>query len=243
MKRNYPQFIHTAFVVFILSPVFAFVSMAQASDITPEKVVELVNQDRISQNLPSLQMNDLLTRAAQAKVDDMRQEGYFAHTSPMGVTPWHWVQESGYEYHFAGENLAIRFTDAEEQERAWMASVKHKENILNPKYRDIGVAVEKTIQNGKESIIVVQMFGLPMGVTVPVLPTIADASVQGTSNETPVPSKQTASYMDQAGLWMQWFGFLIVGMMISTSLLMIFVERKIVYYKWFHKNHIFQYRG
>jgi hypothetical protein len=141
---------------------------ASASDITPEKVIELTNQDRAKEGLPALVANDKLAQAAQMKADDMAQREYFAHTSPSGVTPWHWIEKSGYSYRYAGENLAIRFTDAEEEQKAWMDSPKHRENILSDKYGEIGVAV-KTVSMKDEApaIVTVQLFGTRVGQVLP----------------------------------------------------------------------------
>ncbi len=151
----------------VFSVVCMLSSVADASDIVPKTVVALSNADRSAQGLPLLSENEALMKAAQAKADDMAKNGYFAHTSPSGVTPWYWVKQSGYGYRLAGENLAIRFTNAESQEKAWMESVKHKENILNPKYRDTGVAVKHIIQDGQDVLITVQLFGLADGVVLP----------------------------------------------------------------------------
>ncbi len=129
------------------------------ASITPDEIVELVNRDRLEARLPNLNRSSVLDRAAEAKADDMALEGYFSHTSPSGVTPWDWFREAKYEYRYAGENLAIHFRDAVSQERAWMESRKHCENILSPKYREIGVAIRPMRFEGKETVVAVQMFG------------------------------------------------------------------------------------
>lgn len=226
MKYTHLQYIGISARIAVLSLFFVFISVAQASEITPKKVVELVNQDRASQNLTFLHVNDMLTRAAQAKADDMAKHAYFAHTSPSGVTPWFWIQRYGYDYRVAGENLAIRFTDAEDQEQAWMTSVKHRENILNPQYGDIGVAVKHTIQNGQEVSIVVQMFGSLSGVASPFAKDQGktemmqeDASnalipsVNGTHNRTEEVLKfpeQSTTYFEPSSMRMHRFGFTVV---------------------------------
>lgn len=223
-----------------MSLIFAWTSIAQASEITPDRVVKLVNQDRAMQGLQPLQFNDTLAQAAQAKADDMVKNTYFSHTSPSGVTPWDWIQKSGYDYRFAGENLAIRFTDAEDQERAWMASVKHKENILNLKYRDIGVAVEKTVRDGQEMIIVVQMFGVPFGSVVTVAQE-TDLTLENPHNVL-IPSTSIASqdvskttYAPEPGrlyfggweIWMQWIGFTMVLLIAYTGFLFTIMKKRV----------------
>ncbi|MBI4101382.1 MAG: hypothetical protein HY443_00265, partial [Candidatus Nealsonbacteria bacterium] len=91
---------------------------------------------------------------------DILEKGYFDHWSPEGVSPWYWFNEAGYDYKFAGENLAIGFLDSEEVHRAWLDSPTHKENILNRNYQEIGLAVLKGEFAGRgETNVVVQLFG------------------------------------------------------------------------------------
>jgi uncharacterized protein YkwD len=44
------------------------------------------------------------------KANDMATLSYFAHTSPSGLTPWHWFAKANYVFSYAGENLAIDFS-------------------------------------------------------------------------------------------------------------------------------------
>jgi uncharacterized protein YkwD len=125
-------------------------------------LVDLTNDARKVDNLPILALNDKLTSAAQLKANDMAESGYFAHTSPEGVTPWHWFNEAEYTFVFAGENLAVDFTESEDVENAWLNSPKHRENILDPRFQEIGIAVKPGIYQGHETTFVVQMFGTPI---------------------------------------------------------------------------------
>jgi hypothetical protein len=146
-----------AVVSLVLALVFA--SPVLASEITSENVVRYVNAAREKEGLSRLAVNEKLTAVATAKVNDMVAHGYFAHTSPAGLTPWHWFEKIGYDYKYAGENLAINFTTAEAQQIAWMNSPTHRKNILNVNYREIGVAVAAGEVNGTLGIITVQEFG------------------------------------------------------------------------------------
>ena len=146
-------------VIISLMAVMVFVSSAQASEINAENVVKYVNEARIKEGLVELQVSEKLTEVATAKVNDMVAHNYFAHTSPAGLTPWRWFELKGYDYKYAGENLAINFTTAEDQQIAWMKSPTHKKNILNVNYQEIGVAVAAGEVNGTLGIISVQEFG------------------------------------------------------------------------------------
>lgn len=61
---------------------------------------------------------------------------------------------------YAGENLAMQFTEANEVEEAWMVSPLHRANIVNKKYTDIGIGISTGLYNGSSTIYVVQLFGM-----------------------------------------------------------------------------------
>lgn len=140
------------------------ISQAQivfASGITSEKMIDLINRSRAEAGVSSLAVNSQLSSAAKAKAEDMFRFQYFDHTSPSGTTPWHWIREAGYEYSYAGENLAIDFVTAEGAHKALMESSSHQRNILNSNYSEIGVAAMSDIFEETKSIIIVEMFGSP----------------------------------------------------------------------------------
>ena len=89
----------------------------------------------------------------------MFAKGYWAHVSPIGTEPWYFITKSGYKYQHAGENLARDFSNPKDIVDAWMASPTHKQNLLDARYQDIGIAVMDGYINGVETTIVVQMFG------------------------------------------------------------------------------------
>jgi uncharacterized protein YkwD len=130
-----------------------------ASDITAEKVIELVNIERQKRNAVALSHNETLSRVAEDKAKDMIEKNYFAHTSPEGKTPWYWYEKENYDYKYAGENLAINFVSAEKQMEAWMKSETHRKNILSENFTEMGVAVASGKIDGKDVIITVQEFG------------------------------------------------------------------------------------
>lgn len=133
----------------------SFPALAARETLTVEQVLEQANADRAQLGLPALQLDQSLNLAALAKAEDMLANNYFAHVSPEGVKPWYWFKALGYEYSYAGENLAVGYEDAADLERSWMASPKHRENLLSPQYRDMGVAI--VYKNGQK--IIVQLFG------------------------------------------------------------------------------------
>lgn len=134
-----------------------------AANISSREVMALTNEARRAEGIQAMTMNSVLEKAAQEKAQDMLAHNYFAHISPQGLTPWYWIEKNNYEYRYAGENLAINFANAAQQQRAWMDSPTHRKNILNAKYSETGVAVAKGLMDGKEVIVTVQLFGAPVG--------------------------------------------------------------------------------
>jgi len=124
-------------------------------------LVDLTNRDRTTANVKELKVNPLLEKAAQAKADDMAARGYFAHNTPEGLSPWYWLNEAGYKYVFAGENLAVNFNDSNDVQRAWMNSKGHFLNILNPRFTEIGIATSTGVYKNRIAVFVVQFFGAP----------------------------------------------------------------------------------
>jgi hypothetical protein len=132
-----------------------------ATDITTNKLYELTNDVREKNGLSDLQYSDELAQAAQAKANDMFTHNYWAHYSPSGKTPWDFIIASGYNYEFAGENLAKNFLFSQGTVDAWMNSQSHRDNILKREYEEVGFAVVNGVINGEETTLVVQMFGTP----------------------------------------------------------------------------------
>jgi hypothetical protein len=128
-----------------------------------EDAVGLMNKERAERGLPTFAVNETLAKAAQAKLSDMEKKNYFAHTSPEKLTPWSFIDAAGYDYRFAGENLAIHFKNPESEHVAWMKSEKHCQNILDPRFREVGMAVGKVFFEGRETMLVVSMFGAKAG--------------------------------------------------------------------------------
>lgn len=124
-------------------------------------LVDLANDDRAARELNGLRINPKLVAAAQLKANDMAAKGYFSHTTPEGYDSWHWFRIVGYDYSYAGENLAVDFSESNDVERAWMSSPTHRDNILNGNYTEIGIATAKGVYKGRETIFVAQMFGRP----------------------------------------------------------------------------------
>ncbi len=135
-----------------------------SATLTKEGVIDLTNQARLKNgNLPALTENATLDTSAQAKLKDMFDKQYFEHVSLTNVGPGDVVQAAGYDYIMVGENLALGgFTSNADLVDAWMNSPGHRANILNTKYKEIGVAVGTGMYKGRKVWIGVQHFGVPL---------------------------------------------------------------------------------
>lgn len=131
------------------------------ANVTASILIDLTNESRLAYNETPLVRNQILDHAAELKAEDMVREQYFAHNSPKGVTPWHWFKEAGYMFLYAGENLAINFTDAVAVRDAWLASPTHRANLLDVKFKEIGMATVQGLYKNDPTIYVVQLFGTP----------------------------------------------------------------------------------
>ncbi len=139
----------------------------------PGQIIAKTNEVRVKNKTPELKSNPKLTAAAQKKAEDMVAKGYWAHFSPDGKTPWDFVREAGYEFLAAGENLARDFDSISPMVSAWLASPSHADNLLSSNFTEIGVGVAQGVISGKNTTVVVQIFGKPAFVP------IAEAQPQG----------------------------------------------------------------
>lgn len=132
-----------------------------SSGITQQEIVNLTNQQRQKYGLEPLIEDERLNKAAYAKALNMFAENYWAHYSPSGKDPWSFINGAGYQFSYAGENLARNFYTSDEVVKAWMNSPTHKANIINSNYQNIGIAVVEGVLSGQKTTLVVQEFGSP----------------------------------------------------------------------------------
>lgn len=161
-----------------------------ATDISVDKLYQLTNEQRQNNSLSPLSLNSTLNLAAQRKAENMFAENYWSHYSPDGKTPWDFILGAGYQYEYAGENLAKNFLFSNGVVDAWMDSTTHRENILKKEYTEVGYAIVNGILNGEQTTIVVQEFGKPMASSF--TPETVEAS-EVTNNVPAVPEIKSAT--------------------------------------------------
>jgi uncharacterized protein YkwD len=199
-NNHRPKTLHPAaiifyviFLIFIQATITVFERinpniLGYASNITVNDLLTITNQKRVENKLPHLTLNTELNNAAAGKAQDMFTKNYWAHNAPDGTPPWVFVTGAGYNYLYAGENLAKDFGDSMGVVNAWMDSSTHRQNILNSKYKDIGFAVVNGKLNGEETTLVVQFFGTTAGGT-PQTTQVA-AAVANPSPTIPIPTSK-----------------------------------------------------
>jgi uncharacterized protein YkwD len=133
-----------------------------------QRVVVLVNEARASGHwcgrqhfppVPPVFRSALLDRAAQRHAEEMARRGYFDHRAPDGSEPRDRVRRAGYRPRLTGENIAFAPESAEEVVRGWLDSPGHCENIMDARFREIGIGLATGSRRGH--IYWVQDFGSP----------------------------------------------------------------------------------
>ncbi|HEX6396757.1 MAG TPA: CAP domain-containing protein [Steroidobacteraceae bacterium] len=132
------------------------------------RVVELVNEARSHGRrcgrekfsaAPALRASRKLDDAAAEHARDMARKKYFEHEGSDGSQPRDRVKRAGYQSRLTGENIALGPQSAEEVVAGWLDSPGHCANIMEPRFRDIGVGLATGPKRGQ--IYWVQNFGSP----------------------------------------------------------------------------------
>ncbi len=114
-------------------------STSQTIDPLITEVVALTNSYRSQHGLEPLTLNINLSQSAQTHSQDMALSDFFSHTGSDGSRTSDRTKLAGYESSYVGQNIAAGYITAEEVVRGWMNSPGHRENILNPNYKEIGI--------------------------------------------------------------------------------------------------------
>lgn len=232
----HPSFI-SLFAILILAVQVALPSVSKlgpavlgyAYNIPAEKVVELTNKEREVAGLPALEFNETLSKSAKEKAIDMFEKDYWAHNSPDGTQPWKFFNDAGYQYRYAGENLARDFSNAEDAVKTWMESPTHKENLLSRRYKEIGIAVVDGELKGVETTLIVQHFGTQFGDTTPLpTPAVTVPESQGAQTEDLVAGIKKSStniFVSPLGILKKISG-VVLAILIGVLVLDIFIVKR-----------------
>ena len=118
---------------------------ADPGDLQPDAanaaaIFDRLNRARVDAGVDPLAWSPALAKVAAGHALEMYLEGYFSHVSPVTGTVGDRLDAAGITYSRAGENLALAATPTQVHE-GLMGSPGHRENILRPEFRRVGVAV------------------------------------------------------------------------------------------------------
>lgn len=119
-----------------------------------KEVFNLINQQRTKNGLSALKVDNEVQRVARIKAQDMVDNNYFSHNSPIYGTPFQMLNSFKISYKSAGENIAGNSSNSGAV-NAWMNSSGHKANILSSNFNYTGIGVVSSEKYGK---IYVQIF-------------------------------------------------------------------------------------
>jgi len=109
-------------------------------------VLAELNQIRVQHGLQPVKISARLTASAAQHSKEMGADGYFEHNSNDGTAFWkrigHWYGSNGFGYWSVGENLlwSSPQVDPAGAMQLWMNSPEHRANILNARWREIGIS-------------------------------------------------------------------------------------------------------
>ncbi|MGC1458700.1 MAG: CAP domain-containing protein [Steroidobacteraceae bacterium] len=116
------------------------------------RVLQLVNEARATGTrcgaksfgpAPPLQPSATLDGVAAEHANDMARHDYFEHVDLTGHTPADRLRATGYKERLVGENIAYGLNSADEVVAGWLHSPDHCENIMDPRFVEMGVALSQ----------------------------------------------------------------------------------------------------
>lgn len=113
-----------------------------------KEVFDLINKQRTNNGLSSLKVDTEALNVARIKAQDMVNNNYFSHNSPVYGSPFEMLNSFKVSYKSAGENIAGNSSNSAAV-NAWMNSSGHKANILNNSFNYTGIGVVKSPKYGK----------------------------------------------------------------------------------------------
>jgi len=118
-----------------------------------QHMIEIINRDRVKNNVLPVAIDNNLNELAQARADDMVKKKYFGHITPLGKT----VNDLRLEYDvqtFINENIS-KNNNIELAQNRFMMSGAHRSNIIYAHWNRVGVGIS---QLDKQSFVIVQLF-------------------------------------------------------------------------------------
>lgn len=163
----------------------SFRVLGYATNVSISDLTTHTNNERSTNGLTPLRINNTLSSAAQAKAEHMIANNYWAHDAPDGTTPWDFIAQTGYAYLTAGENLAYGFNTSAGAVTGWMNSPSHRANILLPDFEEVGFGIANGVYQGDENTVIVAIYGDPSTPVTATAPSQEQASAPPTPTAAP----------------------------------------------------------
>jgi len=153
----------------ILASAYAVPAPSQAP-VLASRTLELVNEVRARgarcgarsfQPAPPMRLSGTLASVAFGHAADMAKHSYFEHQDLQGRSPADRVRAVGYREKLVGENIAYGPKSAEEVVQGWLSSPGHCENIMDPRFAEMGIAYAPG-QASKRGLYWVQLLADPL---------------------------------------------------------------------------------
>ena len=121
-----------------------------------KRMLDLHNQKRRSQELRRLCVHPALQRAARDHSQDMIRKDYFAHGN-VGRR----LKRHGYNWSRYGENIAVDpgSTSPGPTFDTWMNSQSHRTNILDRRFKEVGIGLATGTHKGERKTMWTADFG------------------------------------------------------------------------------------
>lgn len=124
------------------SPAVLGTSQTAAPQLSSDKLYSLINGYRREKKLSPLKAHVLLEQSATAKLNDMQNNKYWAHRDPQGRESWYFLEQNGYHFEKAGENLSFGNNTEWKIFDEWTKSPDHNAQLLTPEYEHMGLAAD-----------------------------------------------------------------------------------------------------
>jgi uncharacterized protein YkwD len=102
-----------------------------------QEVLAQCNAQRQANGIAALSLDPELTKAANIRAQEIAT--LFSHTRPDGRKCFTVLDQIGYSYWSAGENIAAGYGNSSAVMNGWMNSPGHRSNILNAGFKRLGV--------------------------------------------------------------------------------------------------------
>jgi uncharacterized protein YkwD len=116
--------------------------------------------ERVFAPAPPLALSGTLGNVALGHAADMAEHDYFEHRDLDGGSPADRVRAVGYRERLVGENIAYGPKSVQEVVQGWLDSPGHCENIMDPRFAEMGFAYA-TGRSGRHGLYWVQVLAQP----------------------------------------------------------------------------------